>query len=138
MAIISTFITMSKAFKETTIQADLLQSSNILERISREVRQAYDINFISATDLRLNTIESNNRTIILRFVLSGYNIQVYQDDVFIGNLNIPSIEVTSLSFTQITTAQGKGVRITLSTRSNRDSLSRTYDFYSTAALRGSY
>ena len=54
LAIIASLISMTKAFRVTTAQADLVQSSAVMERISREIRQAYEIISISANDLKLN------------------------------------------------------------------------------------
>ena len=138
LVIISSLISMTKSFRATTIQADLVQSSAIMERISREVRQAYGINSISASDLKLNTKDEldNNKTV--RFALSGSNVQLFENDIFTGNLNTPNIEITTLSFTEITTLNGKAVKISLSARSARDTSGRIEDFYDTVVLRGDY
>lgn len=138
LVVINSLITMTKSFKENTIQADLVQSAMIMERISREIRQAYGINSIAATSLKLNTKDDldNNKTV--QFSLSGVNIQLLEDDVLTGNLNTPNIEVTSLSFTQITTTEGKAVKVILSVRSTRDTAGRIIDFYDTVVLRGDY
>jgi len=138
IAMINSFITMSKAFKQTSIQADFVQSSSIMERISREVRQAYVIFSISGSDLKLNTRDELDNPKTIRFVLSGYNIQLFENDVLVGNLNTPNIEVTALSFTEITTTVGKAVKINFSVRSTRDDIGRMEDFYNTVVLRGNY
>jgi len=138
LAVINALVVMTKAFRETSIQADLVQSSLVMERISRETRQAYGIFSISASDLKLNTKDEldNNKTV--RFVLSGSNIELYENDVLTGNLNTPNIEVTSLSFTEITTVMGKAIKINFSVMSTRDSNNRIEDFYETVVLRGNY
>lgn len=138
IAMINSFITMSKAFRETSIQADLVQSSSIMERISRDTRQAYGIFSIGASDLKLNTRDELDNLKTVRFVLSGSDVQLYENDVLIGNLNTPNIQVTSLSFTEITTTLGKAVKINFSIRSTRDQIGRIEDFYNTVVLRGNY
>ena len=56
---INAMISMGKSFREATIQAEFVQSGTILERIGREIRQAYDIDLTSTnTDLKLNTKDS--------------------------------------------------------------------------------
>src|SRR3989344_3949407 len=115
LAIIASLISMTKAFRVTTAQADLVQSSAVMERISREIRQAYEIISISANDLKL--IENN---------------------VFTGDLNSSNIQITALSFTEITTPAGKAVKASLSVKSVRDATGRIENFYNTVVLRGDY
>lgn len=134
LVVINSMITMSRSFKETTILEQLVQSGTIMERMSREIRQANDISLISVNDLVLDTGE--NKTIEFKFV--GPDIQLWDMSSNIGNLNSPNIIVTDLNFTQITTAKGKAVRIFLTIKSADDPLDRTQDFYDTIVLRGSY
>ncbi len=138
VVVINAMIIMTRAFRETTLQAELLQSGSIMERMSREVKQAYGISSISATDLKLNTKDSNGADKTVEFLLSGTDIRLLENSTLIGNLNTPNIVVTALSFTQVTGTVSKAVKIILSVRSNNDSLSRTIDFYDTIVLRGSY
>lgn len=138
ITVINVMITMAKAFRETAIQAELVQSGNIMERISREVRQAYDISSISSTDLKLSTKDSGGANKTVEFLLSSTNLQLLENSVFTGNLNTPNVKVTSLTFTQITTVKGKAVKIALTVKSNNDALGRTQDFYDTIVLRGDY
>lgn len=138
MAVISSLVTMTKSFKETSIQADLVQSATIMERITREVRQAYGINYITTSNLRLNTKDESNNNKTVEFLLSGSNLQLIENSILTGNLNTPNIVVTGLTFTEITTTEGKAVKMILSVRSLRDSSNRVKDFYSTIVLRGDY
>jgi len=137
-AVIDSLITMTKSFKETTIKAELMKGSNIMERISHEIRQAYGINSIGAGDLKLNTKDDagNNKTV--EFLLSGSNVRFLENDIFTGNLNNQNITVTGLTFTQINTLKGTAVKIFLTIRSSHDSLNRVEDFYDTVVLRGDY
>lgn len=134
LVVIDAMITMARAFKETSIQAELTQGGTIMERISREIRQASSINLISANDLVLNTGVSNT----MEFKFISPNIQLWDNGSNIGNLNTPNIIVTALTFTQITTTKGKAVKIAISFRSSQDNLSRIQDFYDTVVLRGGY
>jgi len=138
LVVISTMITMSRAFRGTAIQAEMIQSGNIMERISREVRASYDINTISANDLQLNTKDSEGVNKIVEFLFSNSNVQLLENDTFIGNLNTPNISVVDLSFTQITTTKGKAVKVFLTVKSNNDTLGNTQNFYNTVVLRGNY
>ncbi|OGI62776.1 hypothetical protein A2818_00835 [Candidatus Nomurabacteria bacterium RIFCSPHIGHO2_01_FULL_40_12] len=138
LAVINAMITMTRAFRETTIQSELLQSGNLMERISREVRASYDIASIGATDLVLNTKDSGGANKTVEFLLSSSNLQMLENSVLTGNLNTPNITVTGLAFTQIITTKGKAVKISLTVRSNNDKLDRDKTFYNTVVLRGDY
>ncbi len=138
IAVINAMITMSKSFKETTILSELAQSGNIMERLSREIRGAYDINSISATGLILNTKDSDGINKIVEFLLSGTNLQLIENSVLIGNLNTHSLNITSLAFAQINTTQGKAVKIFMTVKPLNDAQGRTENFYNTVVLRGDY
>lgn len=131
---IEAMITMAKSFKETSIYAELIQGGNIIERMSREIRQASSINSISANNLTFNTGVSNT----MEFKFISPDIQLWDNGSNIGNLNSPNIAVTALTFTQITTAKGKAVKVFFTLRDNNDALGRLENFYDTITLRGSY
>ncbi len=138
IVVVNALISMTKSFRETSIQADLVGSSSVMERITREVRQAYNISSISTSDATLQTTDESDNNKTIRFLLSGTNVQIFENDVLIGNLNSPSIRVTSLSFTQITTSHSKAIKISMSVISNKDASNRVENFYDTVVLRGSY
>ena len=139
LIVINAMIVMTKSFRETSIQGELAQSGAILERISREIKQAYGIDPAStADDLKLNTKNDAGANKTVEFLLSGSNLQLLENSVLIGNLNAPNIIVTGLTFTQITTVKGKAIKIVLSIRSSNDSSARVQYFYDTVVLRGSY
>lgn len=138
LVVINAMIAMAKSFKETSIQEELMQSGVIMEKISREIRQAYNIGSVSANDLQLNTTDSDGANKTVEFLLSGGNVQLIENSVLTGNLNPPNIEVANLTFTQIITAKGKAVKIFLTVKSINDALDRTRDFYNTIVLRGNY
>lgn len=138
LLVINAMMTMAQSFKETAIYAELSQSGTIMERMSREIRQASAISAISANDLKLNTTNAAGAAKTVEFALSGSNINFLENDISTGNLNSPNIIVTALTFTEITTVKGKAVKIVLSARSSNDKLNRVVDFYDTVVLRGSY
>ncbi len=139
LIVINAMIVMTKSFRETSIQGELAQSGAILERISREIKQAYSIDPAStADDLKLNAKNDAGANKTVEFLLSGSNLQLLENSVLTGNLNAPNIIVTGLTFTQITTVKGKAIKIVLSIRSSNDSSARVQYFYDTVVLRGSY
>lgn len=138
VVVINAMTTITKAFKETTIQTELVQGGNIMERISREIRQAYGINSITENSLKLNITDSNgvNKTTTLTF--TNPNISISENDILIGNLNTQNITVTGFTFTQIDTEKGLAVKVFLTIKSNHDLLNRNENFYDTIVLRGMY
>lgn len=136
--VINAMIVMAKSFKETAIQTELVQSRSIMERISREIKQASNIALINTTNLKLNTKDSAGTDKTIEFLLSGSDIQLLEDDVLIGNLNTGSMNVMALSFTRIITPKSDGVKIFLTVKSSNDVLARNRDFYDTVILRGGY
>lgn len=138
IAIINSLVTMTKTFREASVQTDLKQGSSIMERMSREIRKAYNIAAISSTSLTLNSRDEGGASQTIAFALSGTNIEFSKNSLVVGNLNTSKVLVTSLSFTQITTTRGKAVKIDLSVQSNQDSASRTKNFNNTVVLRGDY
>jgi type II secretory pathway pseudopilin PulG len=138
LAVINALITMTKAFREVTVQSDLVTASSMIERISREIRQSLSINNISASDLKLNTKDDLGNSKTVRFAMSGSNLQFYENDVLTGNLNTTNTVVTDLSFAEITTVAGKAIKLSISVRSARDPNNRVETFYDSIVLRGDY
>jgi len=138
LTVINAMITMAKSFKETAIQAELVQSGTMMERMSREIRQAYDINSIGTADLVLNTKDSGGANKTVEFLLAGSNLELLENGALTGNLNTPNIAVTALNFAQITTVKSQSVKINLTLRASDDPSNRPVNFYDTIVLRGNY
>ena len=138
IAIVNAIIVMTRSFKEVAIQSELMQGGAIMERMTREIKQAKSISIIGANDLKLNTEDSAGAAKTVEFLLSGANIQLLENDALSGNLNTSNLAVSNLTLTQIITLNGEAVKVSLTLSSSHDALSRAYDFYDTIALRGSY
>lgn len=136
--VIDALVTMTHSFKETTIEAELVQSGSVMERMVREIRGAYAISAISANNLILNTKDNNGVNKTVEFLLNGSNLELKENSVLTGNLNSPKISVTNLAFSQVTTAKGKAIKILLILQANNDASGRTENFYDTIVLRGDY
>lgn len=137
LAIISSFVTITRVFRQSSIQTDLFESFSVLVRMSGEIRQAYDIASLNPTSLTLNTQDEAGANITISFALSGESVTLSKNGSPVGNLNSPNLQITDLSFSQITTAENKAVKISLTTKSAKDA-SRTENFYNTVVLRGGY
>ena len=138
ITVINAMITITKSFKETVIQAELMQGGNIMERMSREIKQAYGVNTIGINNLKLNTTDDNDVNKTVEFLFSSPNVSFLENDIVMGNLNTQNITVMGLTFTQIDTPKGIAIKIFLTVKSNHDSLNRNQDFYNTVVLRDIY
>ncbi len=131
-------LTMISAFRDTQVTADINQTNQVLERISREIRLANSVNTISSSSLKLNTEDSSDNPKTITFTLNGTNLELRENDVLTGNLNSTNLAISALNFTQITTTNSIAIRITMTVKSNRYGSTRTEDFNNTLVLRGSY
>lgn len=138
LVVVNAIIIMTKAFQETTVNIQITQSSNMMEKMSRAIRQSNGIVSFNTSDITLNTLNEAQVYTPVRFVLSGTDLQFYEDGVLVGNLNSPNISVKNLTFEQITTAVGSGIKIYYRVESNSYSSTRAEDFFDTAMLRGEY
>jgi Tfp pilus assembly protein PilE len=138
LVVINSMIVMTKSFRETTIQTELVNTSSIMERMSREIRQASSISSISTSNLVLNTTDEFEVDKTVEFSLSNSNIDFSENGISQGNLNTPNIIISNLNFTEITTTEGKAIKILITLYSTNDDLNRNIDFYNTIALRGNY
>lgn len=137
--IINSMIIMLKSYKEIMINSDFVQGSIIMDRISREIRNSYDVNNISTNSLALNISNEGQLTEkVITFLLNNSNVEFYDNNVFIGNLNSQNIIVNDLIFTEIITSKGKAIKIFLTLKSNRYSSERIENFYDTIVLRNNY
>jgi hypothetical protein len=138
IAVIDALITMTKAFKETTTQSELMQGGNMMEKISREIRQANDVRILNENDIELDSIDSNGDNRTIEFKFSASNIEFIENNTLIDNLNTANIAVVDLNFRQINTTKGVAVKVRLTVKSNHDLLGRNESFYDTVVLRGKY
>lgn len=131
--VINSMIVMMRSFRETKINIDLAQNSSILEKISREIKQADSIASLSSNSLTLNSDSQ-----VINFALSGTDVTYTEDGNLIGNLNTSTVMVTNLTFNQLTTNLGQSVKIVLSFKSKLDPEDEAIDFYDTIIIRGNY
>ena len=138
LVVISAMVHMTQAVREMEVETGLGRSGNMLERISREIRQAENISAISSTSLKLSGHDEDGNARTVEFQLSGSTVRVLENDIFQGNLNTPDIVVGSLQFEEITTLKSKAVKIILMTSSAQDKYLRSVKWQDTIVLRGSY
>jgi hypothetical protein len=138
IVVINAMISMTASFRESTVYTETLRSGNVMERMSREIRQADSISVIVGSTLGLNTTDVNGDPRTVQFSLSGGDVNFTEDGTLVGSLNPAGIQVSGLSFTDITTTEGRAVRIVLTVVAENDKHARSVEFYNTIGLRGSY
>ncbi|OGJ04293.1 hypothetical protein A3G06_02345 [Candidatus Nomurabacteria bacterium RIFCSPLOWO2_12_FULL_46_14] len=138
VVVVNSMITMTRALKETAIERDLAEGREIMEKISRAIRQAESINALSGSSLELNTKDESGADQTLKFSLLSSDIQFLANDILVGNLNSADIEITSLNFSQVVAQKSEAVRVALTVHSSEDASPRSADFYDTVVLRGGY
>lgn len=89
--------------KSSTQQEVSSQARFISERIKYEIRNANNINNVTANSISLDVNPPNNPTVI---DTSGGNIRITQGVANPVNLNSPTTTISSLSFTDYTSADG--------------------------------
>lgn len=140
LVVIDSLIVMTNAFRETTINRDIMQAGNIMERMTRDIRNSQSILSINqgGNNLKINTLGTAQVYQPVDFKLAGRDIQLYENDVFIGNLNSPDISIVALTFDPMLATQTGNVKISMTVQSNHYGSTRTETFYDTVILRGGY
>jgi competence protein ComGC len=124
-----------------------IQTSGVstLERITREVRSASDIDSLgSVFDVhpsRLSLVRTNPAGSVVRtveFFLDSGSLRVRENGVDLGALSDQSVEITNLVFRQFMNDNSKGVRIELTLKSGAGSAERSLTLYATGIIRKSF
>lgn len=142
---INATITVMKAFYTLRVEQSINQSATTaLERMSREIRNAYGVDTVNSTlDASpghltlLTTDDANALTTTEFYVTAGNQIGMKVGGVDQGLLVSKTITATNLVFTLLTNANSKAVRVQMTLRDSRSTSPKTVNFYDTIVLRGS-
>lgn len=143
LAINATLIFM-KSFYSVRLTQNVNQSATVaLERMSREIRNAYDIDGTQSTfntnpgRLTLKTKDASNANTTIEFYVSGNQVGIKEGGVDEGSLMTKNATITNLIFRQITTPNSKAIKIEMTLHDARGTLQQDVSFYDTIVLRGS-
>lgn len=150
---INATILVMKSFYTLRINQSISQSATTaLERMSREIRNAYDIDTLNTTPLTspgrltlMTKTDAGALTTAEFYVTAGNQINMKVGGVDKGSLMTKTVTATNLVFRLITTTNAsttisKAVKIEMTLRDSRDTRSgftKTVKFYDTIVLRGS-
>ncbi|MBI5400653.1 MAG: hypothetical protein HZB12_00850 [Candidatus Yonathbacteria bacterium] len=143
LAVNATIIVM-KSFYTLRVNQSINQSATTaLERLSREIRNAYDFDATQSTfgtspgRLTLNTKDTGGANTTMEFYVVGNQLGLKEGGVDRGALVTKSVTFTNLVFRSITTANSKAIKIEATIRDSRSATTQTVKFYDTIVLRGS-
>lgn len=149
IVVINSFIVTLSAFQVTKTNRNLQESgSTVMERISREIRQAKIVNGIAGSPSHVLSLTGddslgNDRTIQFKGETGslGGVINFYEGvggSTLTGNLLSPNIVVTNLIFNRLVTPKGDAVKIEMTLEDIKSKDHKTAKFYNTVLLRGAY
>jgi len=143
--VINSFIVILSSFNITNMNRKLLESGVVsMERISREIRQAKNIDIANSSlgsspgILQLNSTDGSGNSMIIKFIDENGNLYLYKNNTLQGNLLGQNVTITSLIFNRISTTQGEAVKIKVTLQYSGGHKTKSENFYNTVILRGSY
>ena len=140
------FMAMTKSFGAVKLSRDVNESALVaMERISREIRSAYDINtddsVLGSSPGRLSLISLNDMgaTTTIKLYMQGADIYVEKEGLFPEPLTSSSTLATGLIFNRIiASSTSEAVKLEFEITGSAGPVNRTDKFYNTIILRGSY
>jgi len=138
-----TLVVVMASYTKIQGARDILETAQVtMERATREFRQGQDLDGSSVyhstnSDITIHGEDDAGTARTVRFVKSGNNILFYENGTLLGNLNGTNTTVTAFNTSQVTTAEGKGVKMSI-TFENTKGLIISRTFYNTIILRGAY
>lgn len=140
------FIAMTRSFGSVKLSRNINESALVaMERITREIRSAYEINtgdsIFGSSPGRLSLIGLNDAgaTTTVKLYMQGSNIFVEKGGYSSEPITSSSTMATSLIFNQINASTtSKAIKLELELSGSAGPVSRTDKFYNSIILRGSY
>ena len=138
-------ILVMKSFYTLRISQSISQSATTaLERMSREIRSATSIDLtnssLSPTDpgrLTLNKKNASGAVYPIEFYVNAGKLNLRDNDIDKGSLLTKTVTITRLVFWVVTTPSGsKAIKIEMTLRDSRSSITKTVKYYDTIVLRG--
>lgn len=143
-ALQATIVVMKSFYTLRLNQSVNVSATVALERMSREIRNAYDIDTAQSTlgsspgRLTINTKDELGANITIEFYVdSASKLNMKVDGVDNGPLVTKTVTVTNLVFRQITTTYSKAIKIEMTLHDSRGATTQSSKYYDTIVLRGS-
>lgn len=144
LAVNATIMVM-RSFYTLRLNQSVNQSATVaLERLSREIRNAYDIDTAQSTlgsspgRLTLNTKDAVGANTTMEFYMDGASqLRLKDGGVDKGALVTKSVTLTNLVFRSISTTNSKAIKVEMTLHDSRATTTQAVKFYDTIVLRGS-
>lgn len=144
LAIEATIVVM-RSFYTLRLTQSVDQSATVaLERLSREIRNAYDFDPAQSTfgtnpgRLMLNTKDATGANTTVEFYMDAtQQLHLREGGVEMGVLVTKSVAVPNLIFRSIATPNSKAIKIEATIQDTHTSVTQSTKFYDTIVLRGS-
>lgn len=144
LAVQGTLMVM-KAFYTLRLNQSVNESATVaLERMSREIRNAYDVDTTQSTldanpgRLTLKTKDAAGVNTTVEFYMDGANqLNLKVGGVDNGPLVTKTVTLTNLVFRLVTTTNSKALKVEVTFRDSRSTSAQSSKFYDTIVLRGS-
>ncbi len=145
IVVINSFIVILSSFNTTNMNRKLLESGSVvMERMSREIRQANSVDIAGSSFgsspgvLQLNSTDESNNGIVIKFAVVDQALNLYQDGNLLGNLLGQNVSITSLIFRKISTTNSEAAKIEMTLQYSKGQMIKSVNFYDTIVLRGGY
>ena len=140
--VINSFIIILSSFSVINANHNLLESGSMaMDRISREIRQAQNIDLThSSFDSNSSFIRLNNvdRTSYIDFAKNNDELEMSKNGSLFDNLLAQNISLNKLVLRHIEMTNGEAVKIEMELGTINSKVNKTANFYNTVILRGGY
>ena len=142
--VMNSFRVIMTSFNTTNMNRQLLESGSIvIERMSREIRQAQSINIANSSlgsspgVLQLNGVNTVDNA---KFAVVGQALNLYKGATLTlsGNLLGQNVSITNLIFRRISTINSEAVKVEMTLQYSKGQSIKSENFYDTIVLRGGY
>lgn len=138
-------LAMTRAFTDLRVSRDLNSSATALfERLTRDVRSAYDIDAAQSTfgsnpgRLMLNTKDSGGANTTIEFYVTGNRVNIREGGVDQGSIMTTSTSASSFIVRELANTNTKAVKVEATISATRGGITKTRNFNTTVVLRGTY
>ncbi|MEI7777605.1 MAG: hypothetical protein WCI52_03285 [bacterium] len=143
IVVINSLVAIMSSYYSIKSSRDIENSAMLgLDRIERDIKNSSNIAAISTStnpnSITLNTFDSDNNPLVVRFYVSSGTLLVDENGSYSGPLSDSDVTVSSLLFSPISTGNSSGVKIQMTLQSGTSSAFKSKNFYDTAVMRGSY
>lgn len=136
LLIVQTILSFTSSYRQLAANRALEHTAiNVLERVTREVRNASNVN-VSGNALT-TTQATNGVSTTTRFYLDTGVVKMDVNGSYYGPLSVVSGTVTSLTFTVLSSPGPQAVKIDMTVQGRSGAVTRTKSFHSTIIAKES-